>query len=62
MASNKTEFAKKLAMITQNIRSATDQDTAYSAKTASKETVESMDGRATDAQPKAGTTETWGKW
>jgi hypothetical protein len=60
MASNKTEFEEKLAMITQNIRSAADQDTAFSVKTASKETVERMDGRATEAQPKAGTPETGG--
>jgi hypothetical protein len=57
MASNKTEFEEILAMITQNICSAADQDTASSAKTASKETVERMDGRATEAQPKAGTPE-----
>jgi hypothetical protein len=62
MASNKTEFEfeEKLAMITQNIRSAADQDTASSAKTAIKETVERMDGRATEAQPKARTPETGG--
>jgi Retrotransposon gag protein/Zinc knuckle len=58
MASNKTEFEEKLAMITQNIRSAADQDTASSVKTASKQTIERMDGRAIDAQPKAGTPET----
>jgi septal ring-binding cell division protein DamX len=45
-------------MITQNIRSAADQDTASPAKTAGEETVERMDGRATDAQPKAGTPDT----
>jgi hypothetical protein len=39
MASNKTEFQEKLAMITQNIRSAADQDPASSVKTVSKETV-----------------------
>jgi hypothetical protein len=60
MASNKAEFEEKLAMITQNIRSAADQDTASSVKTASKETVERMDGRVTEAQPKAGTPETGG--
>jgi hypothetical protein len=48
-------------MITQNIRSAADQDTASSVKTSSKETVERMDGRATEAQPKAGTPETGGE-
>jgi hypothetical protein len=58
MASNKTEFEEKLAMIKQIIRSTADQDTASSVKTASKETVERMDGRATEAQPKAGTPET----
>ena len=58
MASNKAEVEGKLAEITQNIRSAADQDTASSVKTASKETVERMDGRATEAQPKAGTPET----
>jgi uncharacterized protein YkvS len=47
-------------MITQNIRSAADQDTASFAKTASKETVERMDRRAAEAQPKAGTPETGG--
>jgi hypothetical protein len=56
MASNKTDFEEKLARITQNIRSAADQDTASSVKTASKETVERMDGRATEA----GTPETGG--
>jgi hypothetical protein len=60
MACNKTKFEEKLAMITQNIRSAADQDTASSVKTASKETVERMDGRATEAQPKAGTLDTGG--
>jgi hypothetical protein len=45
-------------MITQNIHSAADQDTASSVKTASKEAVERMDGRAAEAQPKAGTPET----
>jgi hypothetical protein len=60
MASNKMDFEEKLAMITQNIRSAADQDTAPSVKTASKETIERMDGRATEAQPKAGTPEAGG--
>jgi hypothetical protein len=32
MASNKTEFEEILAMITQNIRSAADKDTIFSAK------------------------------
>jgi hypothetical protein len=58
MASNETEFEQKLAVVTQNIRSAAGQDTASSVKTASKETVERTDGRATEAQPKAGTPET----
>jgi hypothetical protein len=62
MVSNKTEFEEKLAMITQNIRSAADQDTASSVKTASKETVERIDGRAIEAQPTAGTPETGGQW
>jgi hypothetical protein len=57
MASNKTEFEETLVMIKQNIRSAADQDTASSVKTACKETIERMDGRATEAQPKAGTPE-----
>jgi hypothetical protein len=52
MASNKTELEETLSMITHNIHSTADQDTAFSAKTASKETVERMDGRATEAQPK----------
>jgi hypothetical protein len=60
MASNKTEFEEKLAMIAQNIRSAADQDTASSVKTSSKETVERTDGRATESQPKEGTPETGG--
>jgi septal ring-binding cell division protein DamX len=60
MASNKMEFEEKLAMITQNIRSAADQDTASSINTASEETVERIDGKATDAQPKAGTPDTGG--
>jgi ABC-type Na+ efflux pump permease subunit len=60
MASNKTEFEKKLDVITQNIRSAADKDTATSATTASKETVGRMDGRATDTQPKASSPETGG--
>jgi hypothetical protein len=55
MAPNKTEFEEKLAMITQNIRSAADQDTASSVKTASKKTIERMDGRVTEAESKAGT-------
>jgi hypothetical protein len=60
MASNKTEFEEKLSMITQNIRSAADQDTASSVRTASKETIERIDGRATEVQSKAGTPETEG--
>jgi hypothetical protein len=56
--SNKMEFEENLAMITQNIRLTADQGTASFAKTASKETVERMDGRATEAQPKEGTPET----
>jgi hypothetical protein len=58
MASNKAEFEEKLAEITQSIRSAADQDTASSARTASKETIERMDARDTEAQPKAGKPET----
>jgi hypothetical protein len=60
MASNKTEFEEKLAMILQNIRSAADQDTASPVKTASKGTIERMDDGATEAQPKAGTPEIGG--
>jgi hypothetical protein len=40
MASNKAEFEEKLAEITHKIRSAADQDTASSARTASKETID----------------------
>jgi hypothetical protein len=60
MTSNKAEFEERLAVITQNIRSAADQDTDSSAKTASNETVELRDGKATEAQPKAGAPETGG--
>jgi hypothetical protein len=45
-------------VITQNIRSAVDKDTASSVKTSCKETVERMDGRTIKAQPKAVTPET----
>jgi hypothetical protein len=60
MAPNKTEFEEKLVIITQNTRSAADKDTASSVKTASKETIECMDGRATEAQKKSGMPETGG--
>jgi hypothetical protein len=42
MASNKAEVDERLAVITQNIRSAADQDKASSARTASKETIERL--------------------
>jgi Retrotransposon gag protein/Zinc knuckle len=58
MASNKAEFDKKLTEITQDIRSASDQDTVSSARTASKKTIERIDAGATEARPKAGTPET----
>jgi hypothetical protein len=57
MESKKAEFEDRLAEITQNISLAADQDTASSTRTANKETVERMDVRATEAQPKAGTPE-----
>ena len=40
MASNKAEFDKRLTEITQDIRSAADQDTVSSARTASKNDIE----------------------
>jgi hypothetical protein len=60
MVSNETKFEEKLAEIMQNIRSAYDQDTDSSARTASKDTIERMDARAIGAQKKAGTQETGG--
>jgi hypothetical protein len=60
MGSNKTEFEKMLVGITRNIHSAADQDTASSARTASKETIDRMEARATEVQPKAETPETGG--
>jgi hypothetical protein len=55
MASNNAEVDERLAEITQNIRSVANQDTDSSARTASKETIERMNGSATEAQPNAGT-------
>jgi hypothetical protein len=49
-------------MITQNICSAVDLDTDSSVKTASKETVERMEGRAIKAQPKFREARDRGKW
>jgi hypothetical protein len=61
MTSNKAVFQEKIAVITQNMRSDADQDKASSARTASKETIERNNARATEAHPKAGTPETEGK-
>jgi hypothetical protein len=58
MASDKAEFDNRVAEITQNIPSAADQVTASFARTASKETIEFMNARATYAHPKEGTPET----
>jgi predicted mannosyl-3-phosphoglycerate phosphatase (HAD superfamily) len=58
MVSKKAEVDERLDEITQNIRSVANHDKASSARTASKETIERMNGSATEAQPKARTPET----
>jgi hypothetical protein len=51
---------KRIIEITQDLRSASDQDTVSSDETANKKTIERIDAGATEAPPKAGAPETEG--
>jgi hypothetical protein len=58
MTSTKAEVDKRLTEITQDILSASDQDTVSSARSANRKPIERINAGATEAQPKARTPET----